>query len=111
MANPINGEIDIVANGKTYTLCFTSEAIISVEDLLGADISEISGKSSVGNIRALLWGALRQHHGEVDLVGAGPILDGYEGGVTGLFEQLVRALRFRLSRTAIDAPFGEAVKE
>lgn len=105
MANALKGEIDLVAADKTYVLCFTTDAIVQVEQLLGADISEISAKSSVGNIRTLLWGALLKHHSDVNLIGAGEILDDFEGGVTGVFEKLVRALRFRLSRTAIDAPF------
>lgn len=105
MANPLRGEVDLVVGEKTYTLCFTSDSIVQIEQLLGADISQISAKSSVGNIRTLLWGALIKHHSDVNLIGAGEILDDFEGGVTGVFEKLVRALRFRLSRTPIDAPF------
>lgn len=107
MANPLKGEVDFPAGGKSYTLCFTTDAIVKVEQLLGKEISEISSSASVGNIRAMLWAGLLSHEPTIDLIAASSVLDDYEGGVMQAFEQIVRALRFRLARTPIDAPLDD----
>jgi hypothetical protein len=105
-ANPLKGEIDLVAGDETYTLVFTSNAIVQVEQLLSASIGEITGRlTHVENIRVLLWAALQKHHGKtVDLMKAGDILDAFDGGMNGIADPLARALRFRLARTPIEQP-------
>ena len=107
-ANSLKGEVEIKSGGVAYTLVFTSNAIVQTEQLLGASIGVItSNLTHVENLRALLWAALQKHHDGTDLFKAGDILDDFDGGMNELADPLARALRFRLSRTPIDAPLGE----
>lgn len=108
MANPLKGEVDFAVEGKSLTLCFSTNSIVQVEHLLSSDITAISSVTSVENIRALLWGALQANHPDIDLKAAGGLLDDYDGGVMGAFEKIVRALRFRISRTPIDTPLDDS---
>lgn len=105
MANALKGEIALTIDGNAYTLCFTTNAIAQVEQLLGGEsIGEIAQQiARVEYQRALFWGALQKWHPTVDLMGAGALMDEVEGGSEPLVEALARALRFRLSRTPIDA--------
>lgn len=107
-ANPLKGEIDLISGEETYTLVFTSNAIVQAEQLLNATIGEITGQlTRVENIRVLLWAALQKHHGKtVDLLKAGDILDAFDGGMNGIADPLARALRFRLTRTPVDQPLA-----
>lgn len=112
MANALKGEIELAIEGVPYTLCFTTNAIAEVEQLLGGDsIGEIAQRiAKVEHQRALLWGALQKHHKGIDLLKAGALMDEFDGGLEPLVEALARALRFRLSRTPIDAPLSDEVE-
>lgn len=104
-SNPLKGEVEITIDGAVYTLCFTSNCIVEVEQLLGQSIGEIAQDlAKVEHQRALLWGALQKHHPGTDLLKAGDLLDDVEGGLHPLAGKLARALRFRISRIPIDAP-------
>jgi len=109
MANALKGEIELVIAGKPYTLCFATNAIAEVEQLLGGEsIGEIAQRiAKVEYQRALLWAALQKHHSGVTLLAAGELMDDFDGGLEPLVEALARALRFRLSRTPLDAPLVE----
>lgn len=80
MGNPIKGEVDFRVGDKTYRLRLSINQIIEVEDLLGVGIIKIAGmfnnveSLTAGSVRAVLWGALREHHPEVDIMGAGEIM-------------------------------------
>jgi len=112
MANPLKGEVELVVGEMTYTLCFPSNAVVEVEQLLGDSIGGIAGNIvKVEHQRALLWSALQKHHKGVDLLKAGEIMDDFDGGLEPLAEKLVRALRFRLSRAPIDAPLTDAAEQ
>jgi hypothetical protein len=107
-ANPLKGEVEIVSGDATYTLVFTSNAIVQCEQVLGATIGEItSNLMRVENLRALVWAALQTHHKGADLFKAGDVIDDFAGGMNELADPLARALRFRLSRTALDVPLLE----
>lgn len=112
MANPLKGEVDLVVGTKTYTLCFPSNRIVEVETLLGQPIAQIAVEfaqsPSFGVIRTLLWAALREHQGKIDLLGAGAIMDDIEGGLEAMIDPIGRALRFRLSRIPVDQPLEPA---
>ena len=83
-----------------------------MEQLLGDSIGSIAGTMTrIEHQRALLWGALQKHHGGMTLVKAGELMDDFDGGIEPLAEALARALRFRLSRTPIDAPLVEEPAE
>lgn len=107
-ANPHKGEIDIKAGSKTYTLCFTSNAIVQIEKLLGVSSIGEARLSSYDTVRTVIWGGLQKHHDDVDLIGAGDVMDDMMddlgGGIESLSDPVVRALRFRTSGTALDVP-------
>lgn len=109
-ANPHKGEVDLVIGETTYTLAFPTNSIVLVEQLCGGvSIGTISSNfNRIEYIRAALWGALQKHHPKIDLMKAADILDDAEDGLNGVVEAVVRALRFRLSRTPVDAPLVAA---
>lgn len=80
MANPIRGEVDLVAGGETYRLRLSINAIIEVETLLDVTIMQVADMFSslqtvkAGNLRAVLWAALQENHPDIDLLGAGDIM-------------------------------------
>lgn len=108
MANPLKGEIAATIDGKAYTLVLTNNALVEVKTILGIpDISHLN-MTDVEHARALFWGALQKHHGDKDLLAAGDLLDDVDRGLEGAVDMLARALRFRLSGTAVDKPLVEA---
>jgi hypothetical protein len=78
MANPARGEITFEAQGKTWTLVYTVNAICDLEEQTGQSIAELgamlSGAKPMTGMRALFWGGLRKHHPEVTLEGAGDLV-------------------------------------
>jgi hypothetical protein len=80
MANPIRGEIDFPVDGEVYRLKLSINSIIEVEDILDIGIVPLSQMFNdptalkAGNVRAMLWGALREYHPEIDLLAAGDIM-------------------------------------
>ena len=80
MANPIQGEVDFPVGEVTYRLRLSINQLIQVEDLTGLGIVQLAAAFNnvktlkAGNVRAVLWGALREHHPEVDLLMAGEIM-------------------------------------
>lgn len=80
MGNPIMGEVDFPVGDKTYRLRLSVNAIIEVEDILDLGVIALAGMFNApatlkaGHVRAVLWGALREHHPEIDLLGAGDII-------------------------------------
>jgi hypothetical protein len=107
MANPLKGEVSLAAGETTYTLCFTSNAIVQAEKLLGVSSIAQANLTSYDTIRTLLWCALQKHHGTVSLPGTGDVMDECVGGLEAVGDPLARALRFRISGTAIDVPLGD----
>ena len=108
-ANPLKGEVELVIGETTYTLCFSSNSIVAVEQLFGGvGIGEIAADlNRVEHQRALLWGALQKYHDGIELLAAGDLVDECEDGLKPIAEKLARALRFRISRTPVDAPFTD----
>ncbi|HTN60271.1 MAG TPA: GTA-gp10 family protein [Devosia sp.] len=80
MVNPLKGEVNLVVGDKTYCLRLSINELVEVEDLLDMGVLQIAAMFNdvaslrAGNVRAVLWGALREHHPEVDLLGAGAIM-------------------------------------
>lgn len=82
MANPIKGEVALVVGERAYKLRLGINAIVEVEDLLGGkSINEIVAnvldvpRARLGTLRALLWGALREHHSALSVADAGLIIE------------------------------------
>lgn len=78
-ANAVKGEAGISVAGRDYVLAFNINAMCEVEYVLNLSTDQIL-RALVSNpplhiIRALLWGGLRQHHSDVDLIGAGSLIE------------------------------------
>lgn len=104
-ANPHKGEVDLTVGDTTYTLAFTNNSIVLIEQLFGGiGIGAIASDfGRVEYVRGLLWGALQKHHPKIDLMKTGDLLDDIEG-LPAVADPLARALRFRLARIPVDAP-------
>lgn len=80
MANPIKGEVDFKVGDTVYRLRLSINDLIEVEGLTGLGILQITEMFNsvqtlkAGDVRAVLWGALRQHHADIDLIAAGEIM-------------------------------------
>ena len=80
MANPIKGEVDFPVGETTYRLRLSINQLIEVEELTGLGIVQLANAFNnaetlkAGSVRAVLWGALREHHPDVDLLQAGEIM-------------------------------------
>jgi hypothetical protein len=96
MANRHAGEADIVAGGKTYTLVFDINSLCEVEYILDKSTDQILRSlvtvPPVHVVRALLWGGLRTHHPEMDLIAAGRIIEQI-GGVGPALDMLGEAMK------------------
>lgn len=111
MANPLKGEIDFPHGADTYTLCFTSNALVEVEQVSGQAIHAVlvdwQQDIAFAPLRNLFWGALRKHHPKMSLFDAGDLLDEIgPGRMEELGGAIGKALRFRLSGT-FDPPATE----
>lgn len=97
MANPHRGSVALQAGDRAYTLSFSVNALCELEDLLGQPVAQIAGSlNDPGNVRmstvrALIWSALRDHHAEVGLEGAGEIAT--EAGITSCMEAIGKAFK------------------
>jgi hypothetical protein len=80
MANPLKGEVDLVAGETTYTLRMSINEIVQLETLLDLGVMEISallgeaGNPRLGAWRAALWASLQCHHKGTTLEDAGEII-------------------------------------
>lgn len=94
MANREKGEASVEINGVSYTLALNINAMCEVETMLsigGKDVRflDVFHRACAGHLvslRAVFWGALRQHHGQVTLRAAGDLLN--EFGEAELTQQL-----------------------
>ena len=75
------GESEIRAGERTYRLRFGMNALCALQEAFSeqkasAILKRASTKSmTLSDIRAFFWACLREHHAEVDLKGAGNIID------------------------------------
>jgi hypothetical protein len=84
MANPHKGELSFEADGKTYTLVYSNNALVELEDKLNRGIVDLTTEMSLwaqdptkirlGLLRAVFWAAFIEHHPEVDLKAAGELI-------------------------------------
>lgn len=96
MANRERGEVELKAGEKSYTLRLSYNAIAEIETLLDKGINDIAEMLRdpkdfrIGTWRAVLWGALRDRHPEVDLLTAGEIMG--QAGVDSVVSALGDAM-------------------
>lgn len=96
MANPHRGEVELKAGDKTYILRLTFNGICDLEQVLDMTSAEIDAlvrnpaQVRSAHWRAILWACLRDKHPEVDLEGAGDIIDavGPEVAVKAIYAAL-----------------------
>lgn len=96
MANRHRGQAGIEVDGKVYLLVFDINSLCEVEYILDQSTEAIL-RSLVRSppfhvVRALLWGGLRTHHPEVDLQGAGRIMEQI-GGVGPSLDAVGEAMK------------------
>src|SRR5262245_27836205 len=100
MANPHKGEVSFSANGKTYTLRFSTDAICTAEEALDMGILAIADEMQSWRkspdrirmkiIRALFWAGLRDNHPDIELVHAGDLMIA-AGGMLKVSELIAEA--------------------
>ncbi|RZJ01815.1 MAG: hypothetical protein EON90_02060 [Brevundimonas sp.] len=105
MANKAKGEAGVEIGGKTYTLVFNVNALCEVEYILDKSTDRIlealTHSPPLNVVRALLWGGLRQHHPDLDLIAAGDLIEQMGGGGVAL-QKIGEALQSAFP----DAPEG-----
>lgn len=94
MANPIKGEVDINDGDQSYRLVFDINAFIEATNVLGMKMDGLQEElKSVpvepGVFRALLFGALREHHPSASLFDAGRLM--VKDGVATAVGEALRA--------------------
>jgi hypothetical protein len=108
MANPHRGQVEIEADGQTWTVRFDVNTVCEIESLLGLSITEIlsrieraGGQPSMSVCRALFWGGLRDAHPDIDLKQAGRIMTGMD--LPELNEKINEALELAFPEPPPDA--------
>lgn len=98
MANAVKGEASIDVEGRAYVLAFDINAMCEVEYILDRStdriLRELATAPALNVVRALLWGGLRRHHPDVDLKGAGALIEDMGGAgpaLDGIGKALVAA--------------------
>lgn len=95
MANPYRGSVALQVGDRAYTLSFSVNAICDLEDALGQPVAKIAAGLNdpenvrMSTVRVIIWAALRDHHGEIDLKGAGEIAT--EAGIPACMEAIGKA--------------------
>lgn len=82
-ANRVKGEAGVTVEGKDYVLAFDVNAMCEVEYVLNLSTDQIlralMATPPLHIVRALLWGGLRRHHADIDLIGAGGLIEAMGG--------------------------------
>ena len=93
----VRGEMQITAEGQTYTLAYNFLAIVRIEEfLLPEELHDVFARWNKGTFRnkdivALLWGGLRQAHPGITVEQCGAIIDAI--GASGLMNHMLDAMR------------------
>ncbi|MBN8959078.1 MAG: gene transfer agent family protein [Rhizobiales bacterium] len=95
MANPHRGEVAFKAGERELKLSFSANAMCELEDALDMGIPEVgqlmqAGRLRVKHARALFWAALRDHHSDIDMIGAGKLMT--EAGIQKSMDAVAGAL-------------------
>ncbi|ADU50171.1 hypothetical protein Tmar_0046 [Thermaerobacter marianensis DSM 12885] len=106
MANPLRGEVELKAGGKTYVLRYTTNAMVQLEEMLGRSVLEIVNNPSFTDARAMVWAGLLHAHPGLTLEQAGEIMD--EAGVVEAIQAAGQALKKAFGRAVDEGkPQGE----
>lgn len=92
-ANPLKGEVPVPTGSGTFTLVFSIEALIVLEDTFKKPVDQIGEMLSDGlsarDLRTLFWAGLQEYHPELDMKAAGRLIS--EVGVTEAGITIARA--------------------
>lgn len=81
MANPLKGEVSFPVGEETFTLAYTINALIVLEERLDMSVVEIGKRLNeegrLGFLRALFWAGLIERQPSMTEVGAGTLLQAY----------------------------------
>lgn len=115
MANPQRGEVDVVVNGRVYTLAMDLNAMCELQAVLrpadpdSVELDDVMHKVAKMNpiyLRAFLWATLRRHHKDITLMGVSDLVVD-AGGIEAFFAKLPQLLAY----TQPDARDQGAVQE
>ena len=108
MANPHRGSVALQAGDHAYTLSYSVNAICELEDHLGMPVAKIVNLMKdeenirMATVRALIWGALRDHHEDIGLKGAGEIAT--TAGISACMEKVGKAFELAFPSEAKGKP-------
>lgn len=78
MANPLKGEVGFEVGGERFTLVFTIDALISLEDHYGKGVSELGEMLGddlrLKDLRKVFHAGLAEYHDQVDEKAAGRLM-------------------------------------
>jgi hypothetical protein len=106
MANPQKGDVEFTVAKKVYTLKFSINAMVELEDKLGGSIVDIANtmsdpaKMGVKMMRTVFWAGLRDHHEAMTETDAGRIME--EIGLVEASQMVAKA--FALAFPEAQAP-------
>ena len=116
MANPHKGEVEFTVAKTVYTLHFSINAMVELEEAMGGiGITELAmqmgdpSKFKLKDLRTIFWAGLRDHHEAMSAVDAGRLMS--ELGMVEAMQLVAKA--FTLAFPAVDpdaGPFDAKVK-
>lgn len=81
MANPHKGDAPFTVGDVTYTLRFTFDALVEIEEHFGRpivrvfqDLMTAEDGPRLKDARFIIWQAIRHHHQDVDVKAAGELI-------------------------------------
>ncbi|MCK1541448.1 hypothetical protein IVB12_05505 [Bradyrhizobium sp. 179] len=111
MANPHKGEVEIVADDRTYTLQYSIDALCSMEAALGKNFTAIAAEMSspsrisVSMVRQLLYSGLQERHPELTLKEAGELIPA-AGGMLKVMTKVTEAISVAFPEAKKDSKPG-----
>jgi len=90
--NKHRGEINLNVGDRIYTLKFTTNSIVLLEEALGKSVNKIGDDVGVKELRAMIWAGLQHNHPEITLDKVGEIID--EIGTEYGFDRINEAISF-----------------
>lgn len=101
-------KVSFEADGKTWTLQFTTNALVELEEAAGKAITELLSVEvpTLKTVRTMFWAGLIENHPELSQKDAGRVIDA-AGGFEAVMEIVNRAITAAMPE-AEDAEGAEA---
>ena len=99
MANPIRGEVDLIAGDQTYTMRMSINAIVNLENHFDMGINQIAELLAdakgmrIGNLRTIVLHTLKEHHPELTDEAAGEVIGraGFDATAAAIQQAMILA--------------------